>query len=124
LYAKLNRPFPRPYFPPSPTEVSHVVGRGAPLEMTRGGLNQAVHNGPTGRSASGLRGPGSAPTKKKQYTGTMYCLKLRKTTSEMQERLRTAFWDNATQWHGPPWIWHPLFWITAHNSLQMCYDLM
>jgi hypothetical protein len=24
----------RPYFPPSLTEVSHVAGRGAPLEMT------------------------------------------------------------------------------------------
>jgi hypothetical protein len=30
LYATLNRPFPRPYFPPS------LVGRGAPLEMTGG----------------------------------------------------------------------------------------
>jgi hypothetical protein len=32
----LNRPFLRPYFPPSLTEVSHVVGHGAPLEMTGG----------------------------------------------------------------------------------------
>jgi hypothetical protein len=36
LYAKLNRPFPRPHFPPSLTEISHVGGRGAPLEMTGG----------------------------------------------------------------------------------------
>jgi hypothetical protein len=31
-----------------------------------GELNQAVHNKPTGRSASGLQSPGSAPTKKKK----------------------------------------------------------
>jgi hypothetical protein len=32
----------------------------------RGELIQAVHNRPTGRSASGLQSPGSAPTKKKK----------------------------------------------------------
>jgi hypothetical protein len=31
---------------------------------------------------------------KEQYNGTMVFLKLRKTTSEMQERLKTAFCDN------------------------------
>jgi hypothetical protein len=39
---------------------------------------------------------------KEQYNGTTFCSKLRKTTVEMQERLRTAFWDIAKQWHGPP----------------------
>jgi hypothetical protein len=66
LYTKLNWPFPRPYFPPSLTEVCHVVGHEVPLEMTGvggGELNQAVHNRPRwGRSASGLQSRGSAPT--------------------------------------------------------------
>jgi hypothetical protein len=36
MYTKLNRPFPRPFFPSSLTEVSHVVGCGVPLEMMGG----------------------------------------------------------------------------------------
>jgi hypothetical protein len=34
---------------------------------------------------------------KEQYAGTAACLKLRKTTSQMQERLKTALCDNAMQ---------------------------
>jgi len=34
---------------------------------------------------------------KEQYNGTMFCLKLRKTTWEMRERLKIAFCDNAMQ---------------------------
>jgi hypothetical protein len=34
---------------------------------------------------------------KEQITGTEFCLKLRKTTSEMQERLTTAYCDSAMQ---------------------------
>jgi hypothetical protein len=65
LYAKLNRPFPCPYFPPSLAEVSHVVGRGAPLEMTGGNKSSGAHR-PASRSASGLQSPGSAPHKEEE----------------------------------------------------------
>jgi hypothetical protein len=36
-----------------------------------GKLNQAENNRPTGRSASGLQSPGSAPTKKKKEEDQM-----------------------------------------------------
>jgi hypothetical protein len=50
-----------PYFIPSLTEVSHIAGRGAPLEMM-GETKSGAHRGRSyGLGASGLQGPGSTP---------------------------------------------------------------
>jgi hypothetical protein len=51
-----------PYFLPSLIEVSHVAGRGAPLEMTGETKSSAQRARSYGLGASGLQGPGSAPT--------------------------------------------------------------
>jgi hypothetical protein len=51
----------RPYLRPSLIEVSHVAGRGAPLEMTGLTKSGAQRARSYGLGASGLQGPGSAP---------------------------------------------------------------
>jgi hypothetical protein len=51
-----------PYFLPSLIEVSHVAGRGAPLEMTGETKSGAQRARSYGLDALGLRGPGSTPT--------------------------------------------------------------
>jgi hypothetical protein len=59
---KIESAMSHPYFLPSLIEVSHVTGRGAPLEMT-GETKSGAHRARLfGLGASGLQGPGSAPT--------------------------------------------------------------
>jgi hypothetical protein len=48
-------------------EVSHVAGRGAPLEMTGETKSGAQRARSCGLGASGLQGPGSAPYSTKWY---------------------------------------------------------
>jgi hypothetical protein len=59
---KIGSAISRPYFLPSLIEVSHVTGRGAPLEMMGGTKSGAQRARSYGLGASGLQGPGSAPT--------------------------------------------------------------
>jgi hypothetical protein len=59
---KIGSATSRPYFLPSLLEVSHVAGRGAPLEMTGETKSGAERARSYGLGASGLQGPGSAPT--------------------------------------------------------------
>jgi hypothetical protein len=57
---KIGLAISRPYFLPSLIEVSHIAGRGAPLEMTgetKSGVQRAHLYG---LGASGLQGPGPA----------------------------------------------------------------
>jgi hypothetical protein len=58
---KIGSAISRPYFLPSLIEVSHVAGRGAPLEMTGETKSGAQRAHSYGLGASGLQGPGSAP---------------------------------------------------------------
>jgi hypothetical protein len=59
---KIGSAISRPYFLPSLIEVSHVAGRGVPLEMTGEIKSVAQSARSYGLGASGLQGPGSAPT--------------------------------------------------------------
>jgi hypothetical protein len=59
---KIGSAISRPYFPPSLIEVSHVAGRAAPLQMTGETKSGAQRARSYGLGASGLQGPGSAPT--------------------------------------------------------------
>jgi hypothetical protein len=59
---KIGSAISRPYFLPSLIEVSHITGRGAPLEMTGKTKSGAQRARSYGLGASGLQGPGSAPT--------------------------------------------------------------
>jgi hypothetical protein len=58
---KIGSAISSPYFPPSLIEVSHVAGRGAPLEMTGETKSGAERARSEGLGASGLQGPGFAP---------------------------------------------------------------
>jgi hypothetical protein len=59
---KIGSAISRPYFPPSLIEVSHIAGRGAPLEM-KGEIKRGAQSACSyGLGALGLQGPGSAPT--------------------------------------------------------------
>jgi hypothetical protein len=58
---KIGSAISRPYFLPSMIEVSHVAGRGAPLEMLEETKSGAQRARSYGLGASGLHGPGSAP---------------------------------------------------------------
>jgi hypothetical protein len=58
---KIGSAISRPYWNPSLTEVSHVAGRGAPLEMTEETKSGAQRARLYGLGASGLQGPRSAP---------------------------------------------------------------
>jgi hypothetical protein len=59
---KIGWAISHPYFLPSLIEVSHVAGRGASLEMTGETKSGAQRARSYGLGASGLHGPGSAPT--------------------------------------------------------------
>jgi hypothetical protein len=65
---KIGSSISRPYFIPSLIEVSHVVGCGAPLEMTGETKSGAQRARSYGLGASGLQGPGSAPYSTLLYT--------------------------------------------------------
>jgi hypothetical protein len=58
---KIGSAISRPYFLPPLIEVSHVAGRGVPLEMTGETKNGAQRARSYGLGASGLQGPASAP---------------------------------------------------------------
>jgi hypothetical protein len=59
---KIGSAISRPYFIPLLIEVSHVAGRRAPLEMTGETKSGAQRARSYGLGASGLQGPGTAPT--------------------------------------------------------------
>jgi hypothetical protein len=59
---KIGSAISRPYFLPSLTEVSHIAGRGAPLEMTEETKNGAQRARSYGLGASGCRAPDPPPT--------------------------------------------------------------
>jgi hypothetical protein len=58
---KIRSAISRPNFPPSPIEVCHVAGRGAPLEMTEETESGAQKARLYGLGASGFQGPLSTP---------------------------------------------------------------
>jgi hypothetical protein len=62
VVGKIRSAISRPYFLSSLIEVSHVAGRAAPLEMTGETKRGAQRARSYGLGASGLQGPGSAPT--------------------------------------------------------------
>jgi hypothetical protein len=62
VVGKIDSAISRTYFPPSLIEVSHVVGRGVPLEMTGETKSGAQRARSYGLGASWLQGPRSAPT--------------------------------------------------------------
>jgi hypothetical protein len=69
---KFKSAISRPYFLPSLIEVSHVAGRGAPLEMTGKTKSGAQRARSYGLGASGLQGPGSAPYSTLLYSTLLY----------------------------------------------------
>jgi hypothetical protein len=59
---KIGSAISRPYFLPSLIEISHVAGRGVPLEMTGETKSGEQRARSYSLGASGLQGPGSVPT--------------------------------------------------------------